>query len=298
MSKRALLSCLIAVLPVAGFAQTVDPAYQKSFDRWKADMVQDLKENWLTLAGLFWLKQGDNAFGSDQNNPVALPLGACPPQAGIFILKGKEVTVKFAPGVQAKVDGKRAGEMKLAPDVSGKASVIEMGSLRMHVIQRADRTGIRVKDLNSPAAKEYKGPVFFPLQAKFKITADWLPSDGKKTVAVPNVLGDVTQTPIAGEARFKIDGQELRLEALGVNVNKGLFFVFRDLTSKTDTYPPGRFLDTDPVNDNKVVLDFNEAYNPPCAVTPYATCPLPPKENQLGIAIPAGEKYDHKGGKH
>jgi uncharacterized protein len=117
-------------------------------------------------------------------------------------------------------------------------------------------------------------------------------------VDVPNVLGDVTPTPVAGEARFKINGQDVSLSALGGDPKDGLFFIFKDLTSKTETYPPGRFLQTDPVVNGTVVLDFNEAYNPPCAVTPYATCPLPPKQNQLAVAIPAGEKYDRKAGLH
>jgi len=300
MVRMRLLFCVVLGLCGSSFAQNakVDPAYQQSFDKWKTDLVADLKENWLPLAGLFWLKPGDNAFGSDQKNPVALPAGSCAPQAGVFSLQGKDVTVKFAAGVPAKVDGNSVGEMKLMPDVSGKASLVELGSLRMKVIQRGDRVGIRVKDVNSASVKDYKGPIFYPLQAQYRVTADWVPSDGKKTVSVPNVLGDVTPTPVAGEARFKINGQEFRLEALGGDEKKGLFFIFRDLTSKTDTYPPGRFLDSDPVTNNQVILDFNEAYNPPCAVTPYATCPLPPKENQLAVAIPAGEKYDRKNGHH
>jgi len=110
------------------------------------------------------------------------------------------------------------------------------------------------------------------------------------------VLGDVTPTPIAGEVHFKLNGRELTLTALGGDETKGLSFVISDLTSKTETYPGGRFLDSDPVTDGKVALDFNRAYNPPCAVTPYATCPLAPKENRLQVAIAAGEKYDHKRG--
>lgn len=300
MVRNRVLSLVLVSLTLPGFGQSakVDPVYQQSFDKWKTELVADLKENWLPLAGLFWLKPGDNAFGSDQKNPVALPAGSCAPQAGVFSLRGKDVTVKFAPGVQAKIDGKPASEMMLGPDTSGKPKVVELGSLRMFVIQRGDRVGIRVKDVNSSSVKDYKGPIFYPLQARYKITADWIPSDGKKTVSVPNVLGDVMPTPVAGEARFTINGQEVRLEALGGEAKDGLFFIFKDLTSKTDTYPPGRFLQTEPVQNNKVVLDFNEAYNPPCAVTPYATCPLPPKENQLAVAIPAGEKYDRKNGHH
>jgi len=162
----------------------------------------------------------------------------------------------------------------------------------MHVIKRGQRTGIRVKDLNSAAARNYRGPIFFDLNPAYKVTATWVPSHGKRTVDVPNVLGDTTPTPVAGEVRFKLNGQDVQLTDLGGDPSKGLFVVFNDLTSKTDTYPGGRFLETDPVTNGTVVLDFNHAHNPPCAVTPYATCPLAPKENRLAIAIPAGEKYD------
>jgi uncharacterized protein (DUF1684 family) len=151
-----------------------------------------------------------------------------------------------------------------------------------------------VKDLNSAAVRNYAGPVFFPLDMTYRVTATFVASDGKKSVDVPNVLGDVTPTPISGEVHFQLNGQELTLTALGGDPAKGLSFVISDLTSKTDTYPGGRFLDTDPVADGKVALDFNRAYSPPCAVTPYATCPLAPKENRLQVAIPAGEKYPRK----
>ncbi|MBV9609867.1 MAG: DUF1684 domain-containing protein, partial [Acidobacteria bacterium] len=154
------------------------------------------------------------------------------------------------------------------------------------------------KDLDSPALRNFPPLIFYPLNASYIVTAKWVPSDGSKTVDVPNVLGDVTTEKVAGEAQFTINGQELHLTALGGDAQKGLFFVFNDLTSKTDTYPAGRFLETDPVSNGAVVLDFNKAYNPPCAFTPYATCPLAPKENRLQVAIPAGEKYDRAHGAH
>ncbi len=289
---------LAAALAPAQTAPAIDPAYQASVEKWKADLVEDLKQNWLPLAGLFWLKPGENTFGSDAANTFVLPRNSAPARGGSFLLQGKDVSVKFASALTATINGKPATAAKLDPDPNGPASVIEMGTLRMFVIRRGDRIGIRVKDLDSPAVKKYQGPEFFPLNPAYKVTATWVPSDGKKTVDVPNVLGDVTPTPVAGEARFKINGQEVSLQALGGDPQKGLFFIFRDLTSKTDTYPPGRFLDTEAVANGTVVLDFNEAYNPPCAVTPYATCPLPPKQNQLAVAIPAGEKYDRHGGSH
>jgi uncharacterized protein len=280
-------------LPVLS-VQPPDAAYLQSFEKWKSELVDDLKQNWLVLSGLFWLKPGANTFGSANDNAIVLPAG--PLHAGVFQLQGDSVSVELQKGAAAKIDGKLLGEAKLQADVTGKATVIEMGSLRMHLIQRGKRLGIRVKDMNSERARNYAGPIFFPLDMTYRVTGTFVPSDGKKMVDVPNVLGDVTPTPIAGEVHFKLNGQDLTLTALSGDPAKGLSFVMGDLTGKTETYPGGRFLDSDPVIDGKVVLDFNRAYNPPCAVTPYATCPLAPKENRLPVAVSAGEKYDRMHG--
>jgi uncharacterized protein len=287
----------IAILSLPAFPiQPPDAAYLQSFEKWKGELVDDLRQNWLVLAGLFWLKPGANTFGSAADNAIVLPSG--PAHAGVFQLQGQAVSVELQRDAQAKIDGKSLSQATLQADVTGKATVIEMGSLRMHLIQRGQRLGIRVKDLNSERARNYAGPIFFPLDMTYRITGTFVPSDGKKTVDVPNVLGDVTPTPIAGEVHFKLNGQDLTLTALSGDPAKGLSFVMGDLSGKTDTYPGGRFLDSDPVVDGNVVLDFNRAYNPPCAVTPYATCPLAPKENRLPVAIAAGEKYDRMHGHH
>jgi uncharacterized protein (DUF1684 family) len=277
-------------------ASVPDAAYLQSYDKWKAELVDDLKQNWLSLAGLFWLKPGENSFGTDTSNAIVFPKG--PAHAGVFELQGTDVTVKFPLDVHATIDGKPVTTIKLQPDTSGKPTVVELGSLRMNAIVRGQRIGIRLKDLNNDEAKNYRGPMFFPLDLSYRVTATWIPSKGKKTVDVPNVLGDTTPTPVAGTVVFKINDQEVRLTDLGGDPAKGLSFVFNDLTSKTDTYPGGRFLETDPVVNGTVVIDFNRAYSPPCAVTPYATCPLAPKENRLAIAIPVGEKYDRTHGHH
>jgi len=267
-----------------------DAAYVQSFDKWKSELTDDLKTNWLPLAGLYWLKPGVNTFGAAPDNSVVFPKGAA--HAGEFDLTGKDVTVKINSDAKATIGKTAATSAKLDPDVSGHPTVIEMGSLRFHVIVRGERVGVRLKDLESPAIAAFKGMKFFPLDMNYRVTATWQPSDGKKTIAVPNVLGDITPVPVAGTVVFKINGQEQQLTALGGDPAKGLSFVFNDQTAKTDTYPGGRFLDTDAVTNGTVVLDFNRAYNPPCAVTPYATCPLAPKENRLQVAIPAGEKFD------
>jgi len=267
-----------------------DAAYVQSFEKWKAEQVDDLKQNWLPLAGLYWLKPGANSFGTAPKNAVVFPKG--PAHAGEFDLEGKDVTIKMLPEAHATSGGKPLTLAKLDPDVSGHASLVEMGTLQFRVIVRGQRVGIRVKDLESAAVANFKGMIFYPLDLNYRVTAAWEPGDGKKTIDVPNVLGDVTPVPVAGTVVFKINGQEQRLTALGGDPSKGFSFVFNDLTAKTDTYPGGRFLDTDPMANGTVILDFNRAYNPPCAVTPYATCPLAPKENRLAVAIPAGEKFD------
>ena len=302
MKSRASLAIigaigmLLAAAPAANTPPAVDAAYQQSFDKWKAELADDMRKNWVPLAGLFWLKPGDNTFGTDSSNAIVFPKG--PAHAGSFVLQGDQVTVNFLPGAQAKIGDKTASSGKLDSDASGHRTTVELGSLRFHVIQRGQRVGIRLKDLENATIAKYPGPVCFPIDLRYRVTAKWLPSDGKKTVDVPNVLGDLTPTPIAGTAVFTLDGHEYSLTDLGGDPDKGLFFVFNDLTSKTDTYPGGRFLETDPASNGTVVLDFNRAYSPPCSVTPYATCPLAPKENRLTVAIPVGEKYDRRRSSH
>jgi uncharacterized protein (DUF1684 family) len=268
-----------------------DAAYMQSFEKWKAEQTDDLKQNWVPLAGLYWLKPGANSFGSDAANAVVFP--KCPAHAGEFDLDGKEVSVTLLSDAHATMAGKPVtAAVKLDSDVSGHSSVVEMGSLQFHVIVRGERVGIRLKDTDSAAVRNFHGLVFYPVDMNYRVSATWVPGDGKKKIDVPNVLGDVTPAIVAGTVVFKINGEEQRLTALGGDPSKGLSFVFNDLTAKVDTYPGGRFLETDPVTNGTVVLDFNRAYNPPCAVTPYATCPLAPKENRLTVAIPAGEKFD------
>jgi uncharacterized protein len=292
---------LLLLLAAAAEAQSLpDAAYRRSFEQWKTELIEDLKQNWLPLAGLFWLKGGENSFGTDPGNAIVLPPGSAPRQAGSLVLEGNghDVTIKLAPGVNATIAGQPVGTTKLESDASGKATWVELGGLRMKVIVRGARIGIRVKDLNSPAVRAYPGPEFYPLDLNYRVTATWVPAGGKTVVDVPDVLGDVTPTPVAGKVQFTLNGHALELTDLGGNPAKGLFFVLSDPTSKTGTYPGGRFLDTDPVVNGKVVLDFNRAYNPPCSVTPYATCPLAPKENRLTVAIDAGQKYDRKQAHH
>ena len=293
VALAALLALLGVLRPSVGFAQSgKDAAYQRSFENWKSELVEDRRQNWLPLAGLFWLKPGQNTFGSDAGNVVVLPKGARP-WAGEFDFWNGKVTMKASAGVHATIAGKPVtGPTQLEPDNSAHPTVVELGSLRLHVIVRGARTGIRVKNLESPAVEKYTGPVFYAMNPAYRVTAKFLPATKKRIVMVPDVIGDMTPTPVTGEVEFQLEGKDLHLTDLGGDPAKGLFFVFADPTNKTETYHAGRFLDTGPVAHGTVVLDFNRAYNPPCSVTRFATCPLPPKENRLEVAIPAGEKFE------
>ena len=277
-------------------SESPDAAYVQEFEKWKAEQTDDLKANWLSLAGLFWLKPGLNTFGSDASNAIVFPQG--PAHAGEFVLEGNNVTVHMQADAKATIAGQPATTAKLDPDTSNHATKVEMGSLVFHVIVRGDRVGIRVRDRESAAARDFKGMMFYPLDLSYRITATWLPSDGRKKVAIPTAIGDVSEEVTPGTVQFKVNGADVTLTALGGDPKTGLFFVFNDATAKSDTYPGGRFLDTGAVDHGKVVLDFNRSYNPPCAVTPYATCPLAPKENRLAVAIPAGEKFDRAAHAH
>ena len=178
---------------------------------------------------------------------------------------------------------------ELGTDAAGKPDVVTMGGLTMFVIQRGGKYGIRLKDNNSSLRKEFKGLHYFPASADYRVVTRLTP-DAKK-ISVLNILGQVEDTPSPGYVDFELHGQKLRLTPVEEAPNQ-LFFIFRDATAGKETYGSGRFLDAELGKDGEVVLDFNKAYNPPCAFTPYATCPLPPKENRLAVRIEAGElKY-------
>ena len=161
-------SCRVA--SAADKPAAVDPAYQQSFEKWKNELVEDLKQEWLPLAGLFWLKPGENSFGTDPKNAIVFPKG--PAHAGSFTLQGKTVTVKFAPGTNAIIAGKPATRAELQPDTAGEPTVVELGNLRLHVIIRGERVGIRLKDLDSDAVRQFRGAQFFPLNLSYRVTAN------------------------------------------------------------------------------------------------------------------------------
>jgi uncharacterized protein (DUF1684 family) len=279
-------------------AAATDPAasdpvqYRKEVETWRQQRLASLKreDGWLTLVGLYWLKPGENRLGSDPGNPVILPQGKSPALAGVLTREGDAVHLTVQPGVDLTADGKPATPgMKLETDVKGKPTVLQLGSLSFYVIQRGDRLGVRIKDKTSPMLAAFKGIDEFPIRPEWRVVARFEPYKDKK-IPIANIIGQVEDNPSPGAVVFDWQGKTYRIDALEGGPDGSLFLVFGDRTNGTETYGAGRFLDTDPPKDGKVVVDFNTAYNPPCAFTAFATCPLPPAGNKLAIKVEAGEK--------
>jgi uncharacterized protein (DUF1684 family) len=291
-----LLACGVALAQSPLPPQTVGPEYRKQVEQYRKWRMNDDKTNWATLAGLFWLQPGTTSFGTAADNGIALPRGSAPARVGSFEFQNGEVHVLLERGIAASLNGQPFTGGKLASDRDGKTKpeIMRIGKLEFRVIQRGQRTGIRLKDLASPNLKSYREPAWYPIDPAYHIVARWEPGDGKRTIIVPNVLGDATPVTIAGTAHFTLDGKEYGLIPYTGDPNKSMEFIFADATTKQETYPAGRMIDVGPVVDGKLVLDFNEAYSPPCAVTAFATCPIAPKENRLPVAIRAGAKFGAK----
>jgi uncharacterized protein (DUF1684 family) len=243
--------------------------YSAEIEKWRAaeDAALRSPTGWLTLAGLEWLKEGENR--------IAMPEGA--PDFGVFELRGGKVTLH--------PDGAPAVELR--SDAAGRPTTIERDGYSITIIERGKRIGVRIRNRNSPGLREFTGMRWFPIQEKYRIAARWEEYDRPKSIPIVNVLGDVSQEKSSGRARFEIDGKEYTLEP--VDQGRTLFFNFRDLTSGKETYTAGRFLYADQPSNGSVILDFNKAVNPPCAFTAFATCPLPPSQNSLRVRIEAGE---------
>jgi uncharacterized protein (DUF1684 family) len=290
LSLRASLP-LLALLLLPAFRPPDDVPYKNTVDKWRQAYESRLRadDGWLTVSGLFWLHEGENSFGSASGSDVALP-APVPAQAGHFDLKNGKVTVHVNSGVPVTMGGKPVATAELRPD--SRTDRLVLGDLTFYVHATGNRFAIRLKDKNSRLRREFKGLHWYPADPAYRFNAHFVPYDAPREVQIDTVLGDHDILIIAGYVTFTMQGKEYKLEA-EKDSSGGLFIVFRDLTSRKDTYQAARFLDTDPPANGSVVLDFNLAYNPPCAYNPYTTCPLPTPGNRLPVEIPAGEKRYH-----
>jgi uncharacterized protein len=278
------------LLASASFPQ--DSAYRQSVEQWRKNYRAELTSDtgWLTVSGLFWLQEGQNSFGSDSGNAIVLPAPA-PARAGTFEFRAGKTVAHVNPGVIVTLNGKPVQNVELRPD--SKEDRLVLGDLTLYVHASGNRFAIRMKDKNSKLRREFTSLKWFPIDESYHVIAKFTPYSASKQLDSQNVLGDAIKMEIVGYLSFSLKGQNFRLE-VEPNGNGTFFVVFRDLTAGKETYPASRFLDTDVPKDGPggktVDLDFNKAYNPPCAYNPYTTCPLPLPGNRLKIAIPAGEK--------
>jgi uncharacterized protein (DUF1684 family) len=266
--------------------------YQQSVEKWRQSYEAQLKadDGWLTVTALLWLHEGENSFGSAADNAVVLPYSYVPAKAGHFDLHKGKTVIHVNHGVPITLRGKPVESMELRPD--SKEDRLTIGDLTFFVHASGKRYAIRVKDKNSDLRKNFKGLHWFPVNDAYRFNARFVAYPKPREVEITNLLGDHGPTYFSGYVAFILGGKEYRLDAED-DGSGALFIVFRDLTSKTETYQAARFLDAAAPKDGHVEIDFNKAYNPPCAYNPYATCPLPSARNRLPVAIPAGEKRYH-----
>lgn len=268
--------------------------HAEEVEAWRERRYENLRkeDSWLTLVGLAWLAEGENSVGSDPKSVVALPEGKAAANEGSIRLEKGKATFTPAPGSRVTLDGKPVGgPVEMKADTSGEATMLFSGPIRFYVIERGGKLAIRIKDSESEARKSFTGIDHFPVDPKWRIEARFEKYDPPKPIPITNVLGQTEPQPCPGAVVFTVDGQEYRLEPILEGNDPRLFIIFGDATNRTTTYGAGRFLYADPPGpDGKVIVDFNKAYNPPCVFSPFATCPLPPKQNKLPVAIEAGEK--------
>ena len=261
---------------------------QERIAAWRKARVAELTadDGWLTLVGLHWLHDGVNYAGSAAGTDLPLPREA-PAMVGTFTLVGGHVTFLASEGATVTVDGKPFA----SGDVTLDKMVLASGSVRMLVIQRGPRIGLRVRDMASPARQAFTGVDCFPIDESTRVEARFEPYTPPKQIPIVNVLGDVIDTPSPGRLIFRLHDTDYTLDALVDDPDaQDLFVIFRDHTNGQSTYPAGRYLHVPLPVQGKTTIDFNQAYNPPCAFTLFATCPLPPRQNWLKTSIEAGER--------
>jgi uncharacterized protein (DUF1684 family) len=281
---------LLAVLALAAVARA-DSAFERDYQAWCASRDASLRrtDGWLTLAGLFWLSPGESSFGSGADNKVRFPSG--PARIGTFRL-GADGVLTVDTDVPL-ADGRR--HVVLDPRAPEGQQELRLGSLSWYLIQRDGRSAIRLKDSASPTLSGFHGVPRYPADPAWRLTARFEPYPKPVIRRVPTAQGTMQDEPCVGRIAFEVGGKPYTLEAYAEEGEDDLFVIFGDATNGHETYPAGRYLYVPkPKGGQTTVIDFNRAYNPPCAFTPFATCSYPTRQNRLTIAVTAGEKNPHR----
>jgi uncharacterized protein (DUF1684 family) len=273
-------------------AHAADSGYVKDVQAWRARADKSLRKDngWLTLAGRYVMKQGVNTFGTGKDNDIVFPEGLGPARMGTIDVEPGRVFVKLAPGLTMEQDGIPMTDKVMGTSLETR-DWVSMGRAAFHVIEVNGQYVLRLADNQSEHRKRFGGRVWYPVKIPYRVNAKFHPYEPQRHIEIVNVIGEVSDEPSPGYVEFKLHGKTQRLDAF--EEDGGLFFVFRDRTAGETTYGAGRFMyiEGKPAANGTVTLDFNRAYNPPCAFNKYTTCPLPPRENILPVRVEAGEKY-------
>jgi hypothetical protein len=292
---RLALAASLAAGPLAAADAAplaADPAYRKSVEDWRARSEASLRKDngWLTLAGRYPLKDGENTFGTGKGNDIVFPPGLGPAGMGSVFVEPGRVTVKLVEGLSMKKDGIEFTDKVMGTDPENR-DWVSMGHAAFHFIERDGKYILRLADNQSEVRKRFGGRVWYDVNDRYRVPAKFVAYDPPRKIPIVNVLDEVSDEPAPGYIEFELDGRKYKLDVVGDDT--GLFTIFRDDTAGDTTYKPGRFLyvEEKPKAGQAFKLDLNRAYNPPCAFSEFTTCPLPPKQNILKIKIEAGEKY-------
>jgi len=266
---------------------------QETILQWRKNRDASLRQEhgWLTLVGLDWLSEGENRIGRAGDNDIHIPGG--PDYWGTIVLTGDRLLFKRATGSDVTVNGAAADEIELVADNAGEPTVVQSGTITFHVIFR-ESYGLRVSDSQAPARMNFTGVPNYEIQPDWRIEGQLIPAEAGQTIEIGNVLGQVSPTQVLGTFEFERGNSIYRLVGLGDESSDSVWFIFADRTNGHGTYAAGRFLYSEGLpQEGRLVVDFNKAYNPPCAFNEFSTCPLPPQENRLDLAVTSGEKDVH-----
>jgi len=301
LHARTAASCSVIVsLAIAAAchsrSSSPDPAASnvaaatKETEDWRAQHEQSYRSNWATIAGLHFLEPGSHTAGTARTNDIVLPASASAPRIGRFVLAGDAVRFEPEPGSPVQIDGQRVTmPRELTDDAATEPDSIEVGGIRMVVHRSGDRRSLRVWDPDGEMARGFLGFKWFPIQMDYRVTGRFISDGSPRNLQVMNTFGDLDTFKTEGVVEFTLQGRTLRLRPFTTRP-KRFYFVFKDQSSGAETYEAARFLYSDLRDDGTTVLDFNQAYNPPCAFNPFTTCPIPLPENRLQLKVLAGER--------
>ena len=292
MNRIVPLAAVFAVALLLEGCATPRAGPPADWIEWRARRAESVAgtNGWTTLIGLHWLHEGSNSAGSSPANDALLQADHIPALIGTFTRHGSTVSFIAAPNVDVQVSGERVQSVQLVTDASKNPTRLQIGTVNITVIERGERIGLRVRDAESAARRDFKEMRYLPYDPASRLEGRFSPFREPRKLHVPDVTGSFQDFSSPGEIVFSAHGSERRL-AVAIEPDIPEFFVmFHDETAGDSTYPAGRFLYVEkPVSGDRVLIDFNRAYTPPCGFTEFATCPLPPRQNWLPFRIKAGE---------